>query len=192
VFDPFFTTKGQGEGTGLGLATVHGVVVGAGGAIALTSELGEGTTFDVYLPQIAGPSEIPPTDNEVAQGAGQHILVVDDDADVLDLHRKLLELLGYKATTCPNALDALDILRQQPGEFEAVLTDQIMPDMTGLELSHELKSAWPDLPVILVSGFPEDFAARPDASELSGVLAKPVTPHSLSIALRDAIAARPD
>ena len=158
VFEPFFTTKKVNEGTGLGLSVVHGIIKSHGGAITVKSVLGEGTTFDIFLPKIedgavekAQPPEPTVKEKEV-------ILLVDDEEMMVDVTGKILERLGFSVVAKTSSLDALETFQEKPDEFDLVITDQVMPNMTGTQLARNLLSIRPDIPVILVSGFPENIS----------------------------------
>ncbi len=155
IFEPFFSTHEVGKGTGLGLPSVYGFVTAMGGVIKVDSVVGKGTTFRVYLPQCetgaTRQQEQGPAIPEEAGGAD--ILVVDDEPLVLSTLQGLLEALGYAVTVCETGRGALEFVRAEPGRFRLVITDQTMPQMTGLELTGQLHQIRPDLPVILVSGY---------------------------------------
>ena len=154
VFEPFFTTKPEGEGTGLGLAVVHGIATGHGGAVTAESALGHGTTFRVWLPaDRSGEVDDPaPAQPAVPMGGGLRVLYVDDDEVMSELVPRLLERWGYNARALPNALEALSVLRAAPAAFDAVVTDLNMPRMSGVDLAREIQRLRPDLPVVLGSG----------------------------------------
>jgi CheY-like chemotaxis protein len=153
IFDPFFTTKPVGQGTGLGLSVVHGIVRAHEGSITVDSAPGSGSTFHLYLPSPEQPAE--PTDAERSQvgevtGGGRHVLYVDDDEVVVIMAERLLERAGYRVTVCAGAAQALELVRSQA--FDAVVTDYNMPEQSGLELARQLLALIPGLPVILSSG----------------------------------------
>lgn len=154
IFEPFFTTKNVNEGTGLGLSVVHGIIKSHDGAIAVSSTPGEGTTFDIFLPNIESCQAREPQSSESA-GKKDVILLVDDEEMMVDVIRQLLERLGYAVVGKTSSIDALEAFQAEPDKFDLVITDQVMPNMTGTELSKNLISVRPDIPVILCSGYPE-------------------------------------
>ena len=156
IFDPYFTTKKPGEGTGLGLAVVHGIVRKCGGDITVHSELGEGTTFQIHLPRI-GISESPEGEEELAvpPAGEERILFVDDEENLANIGRDMLEYLGYEVVAETSSVEALHLFRTQPDRFDLVITDMTMPHMTGDRLATELLRIRPDIPIILCTGFSE-------------------------------------
>ncbi len=165
IFDPFFTTKRLGEGTGMGLSAVHGIVQGLGGAISVETRQEMGTTFHVYIPK-AGDVEAEETDSKpdvmIGHRANQErILFVDDETMIIDMAELLLKTLGYDVITCTNGTDAIELIQRDAHRFDLVITDFTMPNMTGIELSRKIKDLRADLPVILCTGYtrsikPED------------------------------------
>ncbi len=154
VFEPYFTTKTQGEGTGLGLATVRGIVQDYGGLITLESWPDEGTRFTIYLPRLeqsGGDSALETPDCQI-KGQG-HVLFVDDEPELADLVGDMLEILGYQVTSANTPTEALEIFRAGPDKFEVVITDMSMPGMTGEALAEKLLRIRPDVPVILCTGY---------------------------------------
>jgi len=156
IFDPFFTTKEVGQGTGLGLAVVHGIVRNHGGAITLRSQPGEGTAFVVYFPLLSGASIEEETGERPLQktpeNLSEHILLVDDEEIITRVVEKMLSRLGYKVTARTDSEEALDLFRAQPGSFDMVITDLTMPKLSGIELTRELKKLRPDLPILMATG----------------------------------------
>ena len=153
IFDPFFTTKEVGKGTGMGLATVHGLVKNHGGTISCTSEKGEGTSFQVLLPEKIKQVEVVTKSNEELPLGSEHILYVDDEPFLTDLGKQLFESLGYTVTAETSSRQALQLFREQPQRFDIVMSDQTMPDMTGTELARELLTIRPDIPIVLCTGY---------------------------------------
>ncbi|MBI5256743.1 MAG: PAS domain S-box protein [Burkholderiales bacterium] len=160
IFEPFFTTKPVGEGTGLGLAVVHGIVTEHQGAISVDSAPGRGSTFHLYLPLSEGAqaaAAVPaPGVAPVAVATGQHILCVDDDEVMLLTDEGLLAHLGYQVSTQADGQSALEALRAAPGRFDLVVSDYNMPGLSGLDLARELAALRPELPVIICSGYITD------------------------------------
>jgi PAS domain S-box-containing protein len=190
IFEPFFTTKAVGQGTGLGLAVVHGVVQAHEGAILVESAPGQGTVFSIYLPALIGGvaartgRTVPPM-----SGEGQNILFVDDEPSVAKIGARLLERLGYNAVSVTDPVAARDRLVNNPNEFDLVITDYLMPRMTGLDLS---KAAWavrPDLPMILAVGFGGQLdATKAKAHGFREFVAKPFAIQTLAEAIARALA----
>lgn len=153
IFEPFFTTKEVGKGTGMGLAVVHGIVMAHHGMIVVESEPGKGTTFDVYFAVAEGEELMLAQELETMPTGSERILVVDDEQELLAVVQWMLELHGYKATIRESAAEALALFRTRPQDFDLVITDQTMPEMTGEELAAELLAIRPQLPVILCTGY---------------------------------------
>jgi PAS domain S-box-containing protein len=156
IYEPFFTTKGVGKGTGLGLSQVYGIVKQHYGYIDVKTESGKGTMFDIYLPEVLEPA-IPYVGKPVAampRGEGEAILVAEDDGKVRDLFKSVLESLGYKVLDAENGIEALRLYDAKRDDIELVITDMVMPEMSGVELSRTLKERDPYLKIIGVSGYP--------------------------------------
>jgi CheY-like chemotaxis protein len=155
IFDPFYTTKSTGEGTGLGLSVVHGIVKSHNGTIKVYSQPGQGSVFHIFIPKmVSGPSE-ETKEISVRPGGNEHILVVDDEEILVEMGTQRLERLGYTATGKLSSLEALEAFRNEPNKFNLVVTDYTMPNMTGLELAKEMLQIRPDLPIIMCSGLNE-------------------------------------
>jgi CheY-like chemotaxis protein len=154
ILEPFFTTKAAGQGTGLGLSTVHGVVTQHGGALNVLSSPGQGSTFEAYFPyagEITAEQEAR-TSSPVLRGHGETILIVDDDDALIPLAEEMLAALGYEAIGFNRSIAALEAFRASPDRFDLVLTDDIMPEMTGSELADALHKIRPSIPIILMTG----------------------------------------
>ncbi len=190
VFEPYFTTKEKGQGTGLGLAMVHGIVTQCGGRIELESERGNGTVFHLYFPCVVpvGDGTILEDGPVTSLGGTERVLVVDDQAAVLEVTKKILETLGYEVTTCLSPRKALTLFASNPYAFDLVLTDLTMPDMTGVELCVELKKLRATIPVILCSGYEAKFSEEElEAAGLSAWFTKPVTLQKLASMVRSTL-----
>jgi CheY-like chemotaxis protein len=185
LFEPFFTTKPLGEGTGLGLSVVHGIVTNHGGAIDVESTPGAGTTFTIYLPVAATTPEAAPAPAATDLTGHEHLLVVDDDPAIAQVTKRLLERQGYRVTARTSSPEALELLRADAGQYDAMLTDQTMPGLTGLQLAEAALQLRPDLPIILTSGMEDTPLA--DQGRALGVrefLVKPVNTRDLGEAIR--------
>jgi CheY-like chemotaxis protein len=189
IFDPFFSTKEPGEGTGLGLSVVHGIVKKHGGGIDVTSTVGEGTTFEVYFPSI-GEAEERPVDEVLPLPTGsERILLVDDEKAMVEMGRQMLESLGYKVTAQTSSVEALSDFKTRPDAFDLVMTDMTMPRMTGADLSQEILKTRPDIPIILCTGFSERI--QEDSAKAIGIrefVLKPVVLRDIAHIIRRALA----
>jgi PAS domain S-box-containing protein len=185
IFEPFFTTKSPGEGSGLGLAVVHGIITNHDGAITVESTPGQGTTFTVYLPRIEA-TVCPVTAPDESVPAGQErILFVEDEAPLAELGWTMLTHLGYNVVACTSSREALDIFRAEPQRFDLVITDYTMPELTGEVLAREVRLLRPDLPIILCTGF--SHALTPERARALGInafLMKPLMVRDLGLAIR--------
>jgi len=154
IYEPFFTTKGPGEGTGLGLAVVHGIVTSLGGQIVIASTPGEGTSASVLLPLDRIPATMPPKPDQPSadERRREHVLVVDDEVTVLRVSKAVLARLGYEVTSVDDPTRALELLRTNGPQFDLLLTDHAMPNMTGLELVRAARELCPDVPIIVATG----------------------------------------
>jgi PAS domain S-box-containing protein len=180
VYEPFFTTKPVGEGTGLGLPVVMGIVQNHEGGLAIESQPGRGTTVRIFLPAAAESPAVPPVETAAATplGHGQRVLLVDDEAAVAGIGARLLESLGYHVTVFNQPDRALERFLQDPSRFDLLLTDLTMPVMTGAVLARQMRRHRPDLRVVIVTGVPSAVADQSFA-----VLAKPYTRHTLGLAV---------
>jgi two-component system cell cycle sensor histidine kinase/response regulator CckA len=191
IFEPFFTTRDVGQGTGLGLAVVHGIMQGHDGAVVVQSQPGQGTTFQLYFPaELSAPVAPAPVGTlPLPAGAGQHILLVDDEPALTRATSRSLTRMGYRVTSVQSAAEALKTFHQQPGGFDLVLTDLTMPGMNGIDLASALHEVRPELPIILASGFgglrTAHFARGPGRR---AVLQKPFTNEVLVRTVHDLLA----
>ena len=191
IFDPFFTTKPVGEGTGLGLSLVHGIVLDHGAALEVDSSRGGGTTFSVYLPLASGEPEQEPVALAAPTGRGETVLIVDDEESLVRLAEEVLAGLGYEPVGCVGAVQALRVFQADPQRFDVVVSDAIMPDMHGTDLLNEMRRIRPDLPAILVSGYGgPDLQAQAAAAGVRTILAKPLHAAELAAALAAVLAGR--
>jgi signal transduction histidine kinase/CheY-like chemotaxis protein len=189
IFDPFFTTKKYGEGTGLGLSVVYGIVKSYGGAITVESEVGKGTEFNVYLPLLTEIEDKQEAKVEAPVPRGnERILFVDDEATLVQIATGALIGLGYEVVGRTSSLEALELFRTRPDSFDLVITDMTMPNMTGSELAQQLIRIRPDIPVILCTGFSEAMTQeRATALGVREFIMKPIVQRQIAEAIRRAL-----
>jgi PAS domain S-box-containing protein len=186
IFEPFFTTKAPGEGTGLGLAVVQGIMQSHDGAVTVYSHVGDGTTFHLYFP-VSGIEE---SNAEIAtetapMGKGEAILYVDDELALAKMGEKILEHLGYTVDIHTNAVEALDAVRAKPGAYSLIITDQMMPRLTGIEFAKQIRAFSPHLPIILMTGHTATLTPdRVRAMGIQDLLLKPISVASLGTAVQ--------
>ncbi|MBW1716311.1 MAG: PAS domain S-box protein [Deltaproteobacteria bacterium] len=187
IFEPYYTTKEEGDGNGMGLAMVHGIVKSHNGAITVYSEPGKSSTFHVFFPKIEsteGVAEIDSSLDEIPRGKGR-ILLVDDEKALVDIDKNILEHLGYEAVTRTSSIEALEAFRARPEKYDLVITDMTMPNMTGTELAKELMSIRSDIPVILCTGFSDRINKdRATAMGIRKLLMKPVAIREMAEGIR--------
>jgi two-component system cell cycle sensor histidine kinase/response regulator CckA len=195
IFEPFFTTKPVGQGTGLGLAQVYGIIKGHGGFIDVYSKPGEGTIFTIYLPALDSPEIDAPARDTFAGhslGSGQAILLVEDDQAARDALQILLEQQNYQALTASNGLEALKVLDGAPQPVDLVISDVVMPEMDGVELYRVLRSQHPNLKVLFITGHPLDETSQ---SLLQGGqvhwMQKPFSASSFNLMVKDLLEEAP-
>jgi PAS domain S-box-containing protein len=191
IFEPFFTTKDVGQGTGMGLAMVHGIVTSHGGAITVQSTPGKGTTFQIYLPCIETAIDgETPAEEPLPYGNGS-ILFVDDENSLAQVGQRLLEQLGYDVVVKTNSLEALGIFRIDPYRFDLVITDQTMPYVTGAALANKFRDIRPDIPIILCTGFSHTIdAAKAKTQGIDAFLMKPLMLRDLGRTIQKVLAQR--
>jgi len=190
IFDPFFSTKEPGEGTGLGLSVVHGIVMKHGGGIDVISKPGEGTTFEVYFPSLGEVGEREVDDVTPLPTGAERILLVDDEASMVEMGRQMLESLGYRVTIQTSSVEALADFKARPELFDLVFTDMTMPRMTGADLSREVLKLRPDIPIILCTGYSERI--REESAKAMGIrefVLKPMALRDVAHVVRRALAA---
>ncbi|MGC9324445.1 MAG: hybrid sensor histidine kinase/response regulator [Desulfomonilia bacterium] len=189
IFDPYFTTKAPGEGTGLGLAVVHGIVKSYNGDIKIYSEPSKGTTIHIYLPCVdVGMDGVEPARVDTDVQGSEHILIVDDEEYVVNMMKEMLERLGYRVTAFTNSVKALNLFKKNHTTFDLVITDQTMPNLTGAELSTEMMKLRPGIPIILCTGFSEILSE--DKAKALGIreyISKPIVKSEISKAVRNAL-----
>lgn len=188
IFNPYFTTKEKGEGTGLGLSMVHGIVKSCGGEILVDSKPGKGSVFSVYFPVASGTEEKEMKSDLATPGGFEKILVVDDEKAILKMFTRFLEQLGYNVTARVSSIEALEAFKRNPKGFDLVITDLTMPDMTGDRLAKEINKIRSDIPIILSTGYGNRISEKStEAIGVDALLMKPVLMSDLSVTIRQLI-----
>ena len=188
IFDPFFTTKEQGEGTGMGLSVVHGIVKSYKGAIYAYSDVGKGTSFKIFLPAIEKRIDTEKRVIDDIPKGSEHILLVDDESVLLEMGTTQLETLGYKVTSRSNGREALKLFEAKPDCFDLVVTDMTMPKMTGDQLASALKKIRPDIPIILCTGFSTKLTSEnAHQFDIDALLMKPVILREMAGIIRSVL-----
>jgi CheY-like chemotaxis protein/two-component sensor histidine kinase len=191
IFDPFFTTKKTGEGTGMGLAVVHGIVKRHEGTIITYSEVGKGSTFNIFFPRVEGDPKSEAVDLGAIPMGTERILFVDDEEVQVRSGRRLLERLGYSVIAAIDGHEALEVFRSEPEAFDLVITDQSMPRLTGIKLAEKMMRIRPDIPVILCTGFSEGIdGEKARATGIREFMMKPFSVRQLAETIRRVLDAR--
>ncbi len=185
IFDPYFTTKAKGKGTGLGLSVVHGIVKGYQGDILFDSVKGQGTVVKVYLPRFVAETQPPKEPQAPSDLTGKgHVLLVDDERPICLMIEQMLERLGYSVTSMTDSMDALTVFTTDPDQFDLVITDMTMPDLTGDKLAQEIRTMRPKIPIIMCTGFSEKVnKGDTDDIQVDAILLKPILKQDLAKAM---------
>ncbi len=185
IFDPFFTTKAPGEGTGLGLSVVHGIVKAHQGVIEVRSKEGEGTTFELYFPAVFGAEELAAAmESKITRGKGQKILIVDDEIKICLSLSRILERLGYWTESLIRPVQAWDMIEKDPKNWDLVITDLTMPGLTGIQLAEKIHQIRPDLPVLLVTGYSGSWTQEQLSEKgIKEMMTKPISTPDLAAAV---------
>jgi len=188
IFDPFYTTKEKGEGTGMGLAVVHGIVTSYDGAVYAESEPGNGSAFKVFLPVIENRKEPEKRFEKTIPSGTERILFIDDEQPLVTMGKQLIESLGYTVTTRTSSTEALELFKAQSGNFDLVITDLTMPNLTGDELAKQLIAIRPDIPIILCTGFSTRITEN-SAKEIGirALVMKPILMHQIAETIRQVL-----
>jgi PAS domain S-box-containing protein len=188
IFDPFFTTKPKGEGTGMGLAVVHGIVTGLGGAITVDSTVHQGTRIEVFLPALPSDTRVADTEEKALPVGSERILFVDDEPFQTKMFEHMLGLLGYKVQTRNSSAEALKLFEENIQGVDLVITDMIMPKMTGDQLAQKMLALRPDLPIVLATGYSDGFSeAEAKKIGISGFALKPLVMEDLAKLIRQVL-----
>ena len=189
IFDPFYTTKEMGKGTGLGLSVVHGIVKNYKGDVRIDSEPGNGTKVQAYLPVLKQSVERKtPEVAEQVQGGTEKILLVDDEEAIIKMEQQMLERMGYQVFTRTGSVDALEAFKANPDQYDLIVSDMTMPNMTGIRLSQEIKKIRPKTPVIICTGFSDQIdEERCKALDIQGYIMKPIVKNEFTNAIREVL-----
>jgi CheY-like chemotaxis protein len=187
IFEPYFTTKEKEQGTGMGLAMVHGIIKRQGGRVAVQSTVGEGTTITLFFPVFEEPTTLDKILNlDELVGGDEHILLIDDEQPVVSATAEMLRSLGYQVTGLTSSREALLRFLEAKDRFDIIVTDLTMPYLTGIELCHKIKEIRPEIPVLLFTGFLEDFSrASAIQSGVDGFCMKPISMKEMARTIRN-------
>jgi PAS domain S-box-containing protein len=190
IFEPFFTTKEIGHGTGLGLATVYGIVKQNGGLIHAYSEQGQGTTFKIYLPRYVDDTKVERVERQdvLMLGYGETVLLVEDEPAILEVSKAMLDILGYTLLASNSPREALQLAARHSGAIDLLITDVIMPEMNGLDLSIQLRTLIPGLETIYISGYPASVIAQKGVLQVENYIQKPFSMKDLAAKIRTVLA----
>jgi CheY-like chemotaxis protein len=188
IFDPFYTTKKQGEGTGIGLSVVQGIVRSHGGFITVDSDPGQGAKFNVFLP-IIDRKDIPQAmASKNAVGGNERILLVDDEILVVQMGQQMLERLGYEVTSCANSVEAFELFEKASDRFDLIITDMTMPELTGDRLAKMITDIRPEIPIILCTGYSNRLDRKTIADAgVRAILHKPLVKNELANTIRSVL-----
>ena len=188
IFDPFFTTKGVGDGTGLGLSVVHGIISDLGGRVMVESEPGHGAIFNIYLPiEENASNKVEPSPVIQHAANGERVLIVDDEPYLADNMQRSLQALGYRPKACTRSRQALEIFKNTPDAFDLIITDLTMPEMNGDELTRRILQIRKEIPIILCTGYSERISAAGRRLGFRTILYKPVLQWQMAEAIRHAL-----
>jgi len=188
IFDPYFTTKEPDEGTGMGLAVVHGIVKSHGGTMTVESRVGEGTTFHVFFPRIEREVTFKTEATEHFLMGNERVLFVDDEQAMVDMGKQMLETLGYKVVAKTSSTEALEAFRAHPDKFDLVITDQTMPHITGEMLAKKFMRIRHDIPVILCTGYSEVITEeKAKAMGIREFVMKPIVTRDIAETIRNVL-----
>jgi len=193
IFEPYYTTKEPGKGTGLGLSVIHGIVKNHGGFITVESTPAKGSTFRVYLPALDDvEAAVEKPASAVESGGSERILLLDDEPQIVAMEKQMLERLGYRVTVSTSSAEALELFARQPGQFDLVITDMTMPNLTGDQLARRIWAIRPGLPIILCSGYNEMMSEdKALAMGIRKFILKPIEKDELALAIRNALSSTP-
>jgi CheY-like chemotaxis protein len=192
IFEPFYTTKAPGDGMGMGLAMVHGIVASHSGVVTVSSAPGQGSTFAVYLPSIGIPTRHDVPQEDLLPTGSERVLLVDDEEILALLGQKSLTYLGYDVAVYTSSVKVLEAFRRAPLRFDLVITDQTMPHLTGERLVWEMRHIRPDIPIILCTGYSHSMSAeKAQALGVDAFLMKPLVMRDLAQAIRQVLTRRP-